>query len=636
MIPETSDPRRFVQRWGTVLIIVVVASMIGIRTLSVHLRSHGSRGPSLQKAQHVDDVTNGIGDIAKSADGATGNPLSAFEHAVCAWNEIRIDGSDGGGSVVVGDLHNNAGRNGEIRIDGDNVVYGRVTTTGTIAIGSAEGIGPTTVYGSVEGDVVVIDDLGEIRDFQELHESLEGVDLDDDGDLEDLNVGDIPARVRASRKIVCGNEELAPGGTDTRIENGTRSVDIGPTHPGLVAYVCPDFRAYYDAATGAAHYPPENEHVTVEIPGDGQAHYFASASVFRAWINSHPQSDVLCWRCAGDGSIDPENSTACPDCEGNGKAPAVEIAGVFYVDDETLDLSAIETHLVVHGTVVIAEGDPNRWPARLIESSGQSATTIDHFPEKGTLAIGGPTRMHFTLTSRADREDGPYVWHHTSIRRGDDQQYIPVAVPEEGHAMRSFPGIVAASRIVIAPRTVGFARCPGDAGDEAMSILHGVLFAGEEIRLGGRGGWKGERIEFDEEEDRGDEDILDEAVFRIDLNDDGDVFDRLKLSDISGRPVIRVAKGRYNIDINNDGVLNSVVIGEDYGEFFAQNGYALPVLVHHEGILIGDKIHIGGQCAVLFGAFAGGPAAPAGFWTAHPHNNSSKSLSRFAHIPSSR
>jgi hypothetical protein len=221
--------------------------------------------------------------------------------------------------------------------------------------------------------------------------------------------------------------------------------------------------------------------------------------------------------------------------------------------------------------------------------------------------------MHVRQTYRSDREGGPYVWRHRTIRTGDDQQLIPVAVPEEGHAMRTFPALIAASQITITPRTAGFAAHAGDIGDEAATILQGFLFAGSEIRIGGRGGWKGEAIVFDEEETRSEEDILDEAILRIDLNDDGDVFDLVKISDVSGRPVIPVRRGHYTIDINNDGVLGKAVIGEDYGEFFSQNGYTPPILLYHEGSLFAETIQIGGQCAVLFDPEVPASAPPFGF-----------------------
>lgn len=627
MISETRDLRRSFGRWFTACLIVAVASMIGIRTCSVRHRaddSHDARRGALQSADQFGGVSNDPSSAAESAHRSrAGEARAAFEHAVCAWNEIQIGGSDGG-ATVVGNVHNDARRGGEVRLEGDSDVYGRLTSRGTITIGSDEGIGsfidsgdgaglfggsvgPTTVHGSVAGDAVFVNELGEVRDFLDLHEWAEGIDLNGDGDIDDLNVGldvvqsgEAPALVSASRQIVCVGEEIPSGGTDTRIADGTRPVEVGAAPCAPAAYVYPDFRAYYEMASGGSLYPPESDHVASDIPGDGDAHYFASASVFLAWLNTHTQTDVLCWRCAGDGSIDPEDATVCPDCDGSGKVQAVEIAGVFYVDDETLDLGAIETHLVVHGTIVVAEGNPSRWPRRKIESPGSSAMTIEHFPDKGSLGIGGPRRMHFTQTYRSDRDGGPYVRRHRTIHNGDDEQTMCAAGPEEGRALRNFPVVVAASRVTVAPRADGFARHRGDIGDEAVTILQGTVFAGGAMRLGGLGGWKGDPLVFNEKDVRGEDDILDETVFRIDLNDDGDTFDRLRIADITGRPVIRVGKGRYHVDINGDGVLDKVAIGEDYGRFFAENGYALPVLVYHEGTLIGESIRIGAQCAVLF------------------------------------
>jgi len=77
--------------------------------------------------------------------------------------------------------------------------------------------------------------------------------------------------------------------------------------------------------------------------------------------------------------------------------------------------------------------------------------------------------------------------------------------------------------------------------------------------------------------------------------------------------VIRVKKGRYTIDVNNDGVLGKAVIGEDYGEFFAQNGYAPPVLFYHEGTILAETIRIDGQSAVLFDPLVAGSAPIVGF-----------------------
>jgi len=612
VIPETNDPRRIVKRWSIALLVVTVAAMAVIRTVSVRHRSHGPRGSVAQGTEGADDATGRVTDGGKTPNSAWADPLSAFEYAACAGNEIRIDGSDGAGSVVVGNLHNNAWRGGRIRIAGVCDVYGRVTSAGTITIGSSDGDGPAVVHGSVKADTIEIGALGEVRGFENLNEVIQGVDLDRDGDADDFLVGKIPPAVEASRRIISGDAELSSGDTDRHIADGTQPVEIRGIRPGPVVCPYPDVRAYYEMVTGLSTYPPENEHAMLEIAGDGQGHYFSSASVFLDWINLQKQLNVLCWRCAGDGQIDPDNSTDCPTCEGTGKTPAVEIAGVFYIDDETLDLSRIETNLVVHGTIVVADGDPYRWPQKTVDVP-RSTAAIDRFPKSGSLIIGGPIRMHVRQTYRSDREGGPYVWRHRTIRTGDDQQLIPVAVPEEGHAMRTFPALIAASQITITPRTAGFAAHAGDIGDEAATILQGILFAGSEIRIGGRGGWKGEAIVFDEEETRSEEDILDEAILRIDLNDDGDVFDLVKISDVSGRPVIPVRRGHYTIDINNDGVLGKAVIGEDYGEFFSQNGYTPPILLYHEGSLFAETIRIGGQCAVLFDPEVPASAPPFGF-----------------------
>ncbi len=598
MIPETNDPRRVAKRWAIILFVVIVAAMAATRTLSVKHRSH-SRGLLAQRTEHAGNAAGRAGVGEQSPNTERTEPLSAFDYAVCADNEIQIDGSDGGGTIVVGNLHNNARHGGRVRIAGVCDVFGRVTSVGTITVGFSDKGVPAVIHGSVKADTIEIGALGEVRSFEDLNEEIQGVDLDRDGDAGDFLVGKVPAAVEAFRRITSSGAGMLSGDTDRHIADGTQAVELGVAPPPPIAPPHPDFRVYYAMVTGLSTYPPENDHALMEIAGDGQGHYFSSAPVFLEWINSQKQVNVLCWRCAGDGQIGPENSTDCPTCEGTGKTPAVEITGVFYIDDETLDLSRIETSLVIHGTIVVAKGDPFREPRGTVQAGGRSGGT-DQFQRKGSLIVGGPTRMHLRQTYRSDREGGPYIWRHRSLRTGDDQQTIPLAVPEEEHEMRAFPAFVAASQISIAPRGAGFASYAGDIGDEASTVLEGILFAGSEIRIGGRGGWKGEAIVFDEEEARAEDDILDESILRIDLNDDGDVFDLVKISDVSGRPVVPVSRGHYSIDINNDGVLRKTVIGEDYGEFFSQNGYTPPVLVYHEGSMFAETISIGGQCAVLF------------------------------------
>jgi hypothetical protein len=179
--------------------------------------------------------------------------------------------------------------------------------------------------------------------------------------------------------------------------------------------------------------------------------------------------------------------------------------------------------------------------------------------------------------------------------------------------MRGFPAVAAAADVAIRPRAAGFASHAGDIGDEAMTVIHGAVYAGGEVRAGGRGGWHGERIVFDEEELRAEDELLDESVFRVDLNDDGDVFDLLKIADVTGRQVIRVRKGRYTVDLDNDGVLRKAVIGEDYCGFFAQNGYAAPVLYYQEGTILADTIRLGEESAVLYDPLIAGSAPLVGF-----------------------
>ncbi len=613
MSPGAYDARRVAKRWGTVILIVIVAAMAVVRALSVHHRAGRTERAKLQGGSLGGDpslgASGGRGENASPAD-----PYTAFGYTICVENEIRIDGSDEGGSAVVGDIHNNAREGGTTRLDGANEVYGKVTSGGTVAIGLSEGAGPTILYGSVQAPVIEIGAFGEVHHFVDLNEAVQGIDLDRDGRIDDMDVGRTEARVEASRQVLSDDVELLDGETDARIVDGTQSVEVGGPAPKAVSIPSPDFRLYYEMTTGTSSYPPAEEHVVSEIPGDGQGHYFASAQAFLTWINSLSQRDVLCWRCSGDGKVDTDDATNCPACSGRGETPAVEIAGVFYVDDENLDLSRIETNLIVHGTLVVADGNPHDWPNKTL-AGPRGAVAVGRFPRSGSITIGGPLRMNFTQTYRAEADGGPYAWRHRTIHGGDDEQRLAILLPDERSAMRGFPGLVAAGRITIAPRGAGFASFAGDVGDEAVTILQGALFAGLEARLGGRGGYKGDPIVFDEGEARTDDDVLDESILRIDLNDDGDMFDLAKVSDVTGRPVIRVSRGRYTIDINNDGVLGKTVIGSDYAAFFSENGHSLPVLLYHEGTILGGAAVIGGESAILYDPLIPGSAPIVGFGT---------------------
>jgi hypothetical protein len=609
------DVRRTAKRWGVAIVVFTIAAMAVVRAVSVRHRPPGERRSLMTAAAGAGE--NAGASAARDGGGSAVDLFSVYEYAVCAGNEVFVGGAGGAGATVVGDVHSDARRGGEIRIEGMSDLYGAVSSPGAIAIGSGDAGGPTVLYGSARADRITIGEFGEVRHFENLNEWVHGVDLDLNGGVEDMNVSKTPAVVHAARAIASGGAALAAGDTDQRIADGTQPVEIRPAAVKTVSAPRPDFRAYYEMAAGTTAYPPEEEHVVSEIPGDGGAHYFASASAFLAWINSQEQTGVLCARCGGDGMIGPENSTDCPACAATGGARAVTIAGVFYIDDEILDLSRIETNLVVHGTIVVADGNPHDWPktsgGAQGSAQGGAAAVSSRYPRLGSLVIGGAMRMNLTVTYRSDEDRGPYVWRHRTIHAGSDLQYIAVPVPERDSAMRGFPALAAASNVTILPRAAGFASHSGDIGDEAMTVIQGVVFAGGEVRAGGRGGWHGDRIVFDEEELRSEDEILDESVFRIDLNDDGDTFDLLKIADVTGRQVIRVKRGRYTIDLDNDGVLGKAVIGGDYGDFFAQNGYAAPVLYYQEGTIIGDTIRLGDQSAVLFDPLVAGAAPLVGF-----------------------
>ncbi len=557
-------------------------------------------------------VTSRVDGDVKIVEAIWSDPMTAYGHVISAGNEISIGEPGGAGTTIVGDIHNNAYDDGKTDFDGANSVYGRTTSAGDISIGTSHTTGPMVVYGSVRGSGISIETFGEIKDFEDLSEWSEGIDLNHDGDLDDMYVSKTTATVGAAIGIVCDGHELVNTETDIRIADGTQPVDVGASKPGTIVDPRPNFRAYYEMVTGLSMYPPPAPHFFYAIPGDGNGNYFASASVFLNWINTQQQIDVMCWRCAGDAQIGPDNDMSCPSCGGTGETPAVVIAGVFYVDDPELDLGNIQNNLIIHGSLVIAHGDPYRWPAKTVRiPSGE--TSIEGVPGKGSLVIGGPTRMHLTITPRSDQNGGTYSWRHRYVRSGTDRQMIAILEPEPTHAMTGFPAVIAASAIDIQPRGTGFAHHAGDIGDEAVTVIRGLLYAENSVRIDGRGGHRGDPFLFDEEQSRAETDVFDETLLRIDLNDDGDMFDFIKTIDITNRPVIRVSKGRFNIDINNDGVFGMVVLGEDYGEFFNQRGYALPALYYHEGSTFGQVVHIAGQCVATYDPSILDAGVPFGF-----------------------
>jgi hypothetical protein len=139
------------------------------------------------------------------------------------------------------------------------------------------------------------------------------------------------------------------------------------------------------------------------------------------------------------------------------------------------------------------------------------------------------------------------------------------------------------------------------------------LFAEESVRIDGQGGWRGDPVVFDEQLSRSDDDVFDEAILRVDLNDDGDLFDRVKTPDVTGCPVIPVGRGLYNLDIDNDGVFTRAILGGDYLAFFLQNGFMPPALVYVEGTILGGAIHIAGQCVTTYDPDLESSSPPIGF-----------------------
>ncbi|UCH84859.1 MAG: hypothetical protein JSW50_03990, partial [Candidatus Latescibacterota bacterium] len=276
---------------------------------------------------------------------------------------------------------------------------------------------------------------------------------------------------------------------------------------------------------------------------------------------------------------------------------------------DVLDLSELGTHLVVHGTIVVAEGNPHGWPQKSFGAMG----TIDRFPTRGTLVLTGAQRMHFTQTYRSSDDGASYLRYRRTLRTGRDEQMIPFPAPDRGRPLREFPGLLAASRIEIGPRAVGFARYRADIGEERLTIVQGILFAGDAVDIDGRGGWTGEPVVFDEETSWAEDDSFDESIFDIDLNDDGDRFDIVQTIDITTCPIIPISPGHVNIDINNDGILGRIVIGTSYAEFFDANGYALPVLFYHEGLIMSERIGVTGACVITFDPRIGDTGMPFGF-----------------------
>jgi len=550
--------------------------------------------------------------VRKEVEGVWVDAMAAFRNTYTAGNEIELRNHDVSNTIVQGNIHNNAWENGSVSIDGGITLYGDVASLGHVRLGSAEPTDRAVLFGSVWGSRIEVSHGGEIREYENLSEWIEGVDLNGDGDTADIGLSTSPTGVSATTSIVAGNRKLRDGDMDMRVGEGSVAVSVGREGVGPIVDPRPDFGAYYQLTTGASSYPPHMNHVVTPIAGDGDGHYFASSIAFVNWLRSSNSVLIFCGRCAGDGHIDPGNTTVCPNCETTGRESAIEVSGVFYIDDDVVDLNELGLNLVVHGTIIVAEGNPHEWPTKTIPIP-DNEEIIEHFPTAGRFLIGGGKRMSLTQTYRSASENATYAWRKRTLFSGENAQTIAIPEAEPSDRMRDFPAIIAASDIVIEPRGVGFAYHPGDTGDERLTILQGVLYAENQVRLHGRGGWSGEPLVFDENSLLGDDDSLDEPVLNVDLNGDGDVFDRVDVSEITTVPVIPVSRGKASVDIDNDGMLGLVTIGGDYVGFFNENNYVCPVLIYHEGLVLGQNIHSCDETLVVFDPLIAQAGVPFGF-----------------------
>lgn len=549
--------------------------------------------------------------VKKEVEAVWVNAMAAFSNVYSAGNQIELGDHRVDGRIILGQIHNNSWEGGSIHIDPGSTLYGNITSRGGIAVGDNAASKAAVVYGSVWGASLDVARSSEIRHFTNLSEWSEGVDLNGDGDTADMGLSREPMQVAVSRGMTAAGRALLDGDRDLRIGGGTVGVNVGGPGVGAIFDPRPDFAAYYELTAGTSSYPPAMRHVTTSIPGDGEGHYFASSGLFLRWLDQNLHG-VYCWRCAGDGHIDPGNATECPSCAGSGRDQSVEVSGVFYIDDEVLDLSELGRNLVVHGTIVVAHGDPQTWPTKTA-STPAGEETIDHFPKEGRFVLKGRNRMNFTQSYRSDARSGSYVWRKRTIYSGENAQTLVIPEPERATQMRDFPAILAASKIVIEPRGLGFASHPGDIGDERMTVLQGVLYAEDEVRLHGVGGWEGEPLVFDEDQGRIDDEELDEPVLNLDLNGDGDIFDRVTIADVSTVPVIPVADREYAVDINNDGMLGTIQLGTDYVQFFSDSSFVCPVLIYQEGVVLSQSIHSCDQALVVLDPLIAKAGIPFGF-----------------------
>ncbi|UCH84558.1 MAG: hypothetical protein JSW50_02360, partial [Candidatus Latescibacterota bacterium] len=315
-------------------------------------------------------ATGKTGGESVSLEGFWSRQADPFAYVLLAGDGIDIGPYIGQSCVIIGDVHANAAGGGSLDVNSGATVYGNTTGTAGVVVGTPHSTSPAVVFGRLSGTDVVIEDTGELRDFENLNEAAVGFDLDLDGKTDNVFASKNQTTLTAGRSVVSGGVTLSDGDTDYRIAMGSSPVRLRSPGSGIREHPLPDFAAYYHLTTGSLTYPAASEHVTTPIPGDGDGHYFQSASTFLDWIrNCYPKNGV-CWRCAGDGRVGPDETARCPGCGASSRQPMIEIVGVFYIDDDVLDLSELGTHLVVHGTIVVAEGNPHGWPQKSFGAMG--------------------------------------------------------------------------------------------------------------------------------------------------------------------------------------------------------------------------------------------------------------------------
>ena len=302
----------------------------------------------------------------------------------------------------------------------------------------------------------------------------------------------------------------------------------------------------------------------------------------------------------------------CPTCAGTGLDTAVEVSGVFYIDDEFVDLTDYPDNLIIHGSIITAKGDPNSWGPVTVNTPG-GPMVIDNFPTLGEFALKGH-KQHFSQTYRSSVEGGPYVWNTREYYSGIHLQLLPILEPRDGEAMKEFPAVIAALEINLKPWGRGNSYYTGDIGDERMAIFQGVMYAEGQVHAHGSGGGSQDPFTFEEDKDRKKDDSIKEEDVGIDLNGDGDMNDRVKLQDITTVPVVFIGGDKYWVDINVDGLFEEVTFpGWDYNDFFRDNGGFYPVLIYHEGVLLSQEVHVCEHYLILFDPGIAAWGMPFGF-----------------------